>query len=105
MGIFARNRQLEQERAPDYLQHVQATAASLERAQHTRDQAIVAARRHHKLADVSTAAGLSLSRVKQIVAPYDRAGAGPMAKLPPITENDLNPERVQCLGIGQGGHR
>lgn len=50
MGIFARNRQLEQERAPDYLQHVQATAASLERAQHTRDQAIVAARRHHKVA-------------------------------------------------------
>lgn len=89
MGIFARNRQLEQELEPDYLQHVQATAAGLERAQHTRDQAIIAARRHHKLADVAAAAGLSLSRVKQIVAPYDRAGVGPMAKLPPITENDL----------------
>jgi hypothetical protein len=93
MGIFARNRQLEQERETDYLQHVQATAAGLGRAQHTRDQAIVAARRHHKLADVAAAAGLSLSRVKQIVAPYDRAGVGPMAKLPPITENDLYLER------------
>lgn len=93
MGIFARNRQLEQEREPDYLQHVQATAAGLERAQQARDQAIVAARRHHKLADVAAAAGLSLSRVKQIVAPYDRAAVGPMAKLLPITENDLYLER------------
>lgn len=69
------------------LERVQLAATALERARDQRDAAIAAARREGSLREVADAAGLSVSRVKQISSPGAAWGA---VSLPPVADVDLH---------------